>query len=325
MKLLVNKAVTFVEVIQERLNSDVPANGIKQPKSLKGKLLPYQLQGVDWMRRLYENGSHGMLADEMGLGKTVEVIGLLAFLREAGVWGPVLIMGPLSTLGNWMNEFAKWLPSVSVLRYHGDKEERKQLRAKLKEEGRKSLMDHSVIVTSYEMVRIDASVFQSIEWFYLIVDEGHRLKNNECQLMQCLFTFAHNPNTSRLILTGTPLQNNLKELWSLMHFLLPDVFSNAADFLKWFDYNNHNSETVKADIVNTLRKVVSPFFLRRVKSDIDVYLPRKVEMIVYTKMTPYEQEISDIVCSDDGRYEELIRSHNLRMQSTSRNFRMQIL
>ena len=140
MKLLVNKAVTFVEVTQERLNSDVPANGIKQPKSLKGKLLPYQLQGVDWMRRLYENGSHGMLADEMGLGKTVEVIGLLAFLREAGVWGPVLIMGPLSTLGNWMNEFAKWLPSVSVLRYHGDKEERKQLRAKLKEEGRKSLV-----------------------------------------------------------------------------------------------------------------------------------------------------------------------------------------
>ena len=140
MKLLVNKAVTFVEVIQERLNSDVPTNGIKQPKSLKGKLLPYQLQGVDWMRRLYENGSHGMLADEMGLGKTVEVIGLLAFLREAGVWGPVLIMGPLSTLGNWMNEFAKWLPSVSVLRYHGDKEERKQLRAKLKAEGRKSLV-----------------------------------------------------------------------------------------------------------------------------------------------------------------------------------------
>ena len=133
MKILVNKAVTFVEEMQRQFNSSDPYV-IKQPKSLKGKLLPYQLQGVSWMMRLFENGSHGMLADEMGLGKTIQVIGLLACLREAGVWGPVLIIAPLSTLGNWMNEFAKWLPSVSVVKYHGTKEERKQLRTKLQKE-----------------------------------------------------------------------------------------------------------------------------------------------------------------------------------------------
>lgn len=120
-----------------------------------------------------------------------------------------------------------------------------------------------------------------------------------------------------------------------MHFLLPDVFSSAAEFLKWFDFNNSESDSVKTDIVNTLRKVISPFFLRRVKSDIDVYLPPKKEIVVYCGMTPYEQELShsrarlipryDIVCSDDGRYEELIQSHNLRLHSSTRNFRMQIL
>lgn len=133
MKTLVNRAVTFVEEMQRQFNSTDPSV-IKQPKSLKGTLLPYQLQGVSWMMRLFENGSHGMLADEMGLGKTIQVISLLACLREAGVWGPVLIIAPLSTLGNWVNEFAKWLPSVEVVKYHGTKEERKQLRAQLHKE-----------------------------------------------------------------------------------------------------------------------------------------------------------------------------------------------
>ena len=123
----------FVEEMQRQFNSTDPSI-IKQPKSLKGKLLPYQLQGVSWMMRLFENGSHGMLADEMGLGKTIQVIGLLACLREAGVWGPVLIIAPLSTLGNWVSEFAKWLPSVEVIKYHGTKEERKQLRTQLQAE-----------------------------------------------------------------------------------------------------------------------------------------------------------------------------------------------
>ena len=156
------------------------------------------------MRRLFENGSHGMLADEMGLGKTIQVIGLFAFLREAGVWGPVLIVAPLSTLGNWVSEFQKWCPSIEVLKYHGTREQRKSLRAALEEET--TMMRAKVVVTSYEMVRMDSHAFAAREWFYIVIDEGHRLKNNECQLMQCLFTFAHSPNTSRLILTGTPLQ-----------------------------------------------------------------------------------------------------------------------
>lgn len=120
-----------------------------------------------------------------------------------------------------------------------------------------------------------------------------------------------------------------------MHFLLPDVFSSAAEFLKWFDFNNSASDSVKTDIVNTLRKVISPFFLRRVKGDIDVYLPPKKEIIVYCGMTPRERELYvsravltrryDIVCSEDGRYEQLILSRHLQLHSSSRNFRMQII
>ena len=135
MNLLVNKAVTFVEEMQKQIESESSSRLLRQPRSLVGgKLLPYQLQGIDWMRRLFENGSHGMLADEMGLGKTIQVIGLFAFLREAGVWGPVLIVAPLSTLGNWVSEFQKWCPSIEVLKYHGTREQRKSLRAALEEE-----------------------------------------------------------------------------------------------------------------------------------------------------------------------------------------------
>lgn len=138
MKLLVNKAVTFVEEMQKQIetNSEASSSSFKQPKSLKGgKLFPHQLEAIDWLRRLFENGSHGILADEMGLGKTIEVIGLLASLREEGVFGCVLIIAPLSTLGNWMGEFQRWLPDVKVVKYHGDREQRQRLRESLKEVG----------------------------------------------------------------------------------------------------------------------------------------------------------------------------------------------
>lgn len=136
MKLLVNKAVTFVEEMQKQIeiNSDSSTVSFKQPKILKGgKLFPHQLEAIDWLRRLFENGSHGILADEMGLGKTIEVIGLLASLYEEGVFGCVLIIAPLSTLGNWMSEFQRWLPMVQVVKYHGDREHRQELRQSLKD------------------------------------------------------------------------------------------------------------------------------------------------------------------------------------------------
>lgn len=136
MKLLVNKAVTFVEEMQKQIETNTSPSTVafKQPKSLKGgKLFPHQLEAIDWLRRLFENGSHGILADEMGLGKTIEVIGLLASLREEGVFGCVLIIAPLSTLGNWVSEFQRWLPDVNVVKYHGGREERRELRDSLKE------------------------------------------------------------------------------------------------------------------------------------------------------------------------------------------------
>lgn len=322
-EMLVMKAVTFVEELQKRENVLDPIT--TQPRSLVGGTLhPYQLQGMDWMRKLFVNGSHGLLADEMGLGKTIQVIGNFAYLRECGVWGRVLIVAPLSTLGNWDAEFRKWCPDIPVVKYCGNKEHRKTLRNKISMEY-SNVMDFPVILTSYDLCRKDVAIFKKHSYFYVVIDEGHRLKNNECQLMQCLFTFSHSPDTSRLLLSGTPLQNNLKELWSLMFFLLPDFFSSAREFLQWFDMDAQKSEDQKTTIVNTLRRIISPFFLRRVKADLDIHLPSKKEVALFLNMTEEERRLYDIVMSDDDRFASLLSNKSIRLHTQSRTVRYQVL
>ena len=175
-----------------------------------GSMRDYQLKGVKWMISLYQNGLNGILADQMGLGKTVQTIGFLSHLRSKGVLWPYLVIGPLSTLSNWVSEFQRWTPSIPVILYHGTKQERAEKRMQHLPTSTPIKPTFPVIVTSYEVVMADRKFLQKYNFKYLVVDEGHRLKNFDCKLIREL---KYIPTANKLLLTGTPLQNNLPELW----------------------------------------------------------------------------------------------------------------
>ncbi|CAI6491413.1 AIS_HP2_G0016550.mRNA.1.CDS.1 [Saccharomyces cerevisiae] len=269
---------------------------IKQPHLLKNcTLKPYQLEGLNWLITLYENGLNGILADEMGLGKTVQSIALLAFIYEMDTKGPFLVTAPLSTLDNWINEFAKFAPDLPVLKYYGAngyKERSSKLRKFFKQQG-----DTGIIVTSYEIILRDTDLIMSQNWKFLIVDEGHRLKNINCRLIKELKKI-NTPN--RLLLTGTPLQNNLAELWSLLNFIMPDIFADFEIFNKWFDFDSLNlgsgsnsealnkliNDELQRNLISNLHTILKPFLLRRLKKVVLAnILPPKREYIINCPMT----------------------------------------
>ncbi|KAH9622510.1 hypothetical protein KSS87_005654, partial [Heliosperma pusillum] len=191
-----------------------------------GKLKSYQIKGVKWLISLWQNGLNGILADQMGLGKTIQTIGFLAHLKGKGLDGPYMVIAPLSTLSNWVNEISRFTPSLKAIIYHGDKKERGQLR--LKYMPKNIGPNFPIVITSYEVALFDARRFlRHYKWRYVVVDEGHRLKNANCKLLRELKLL---PMENKLLLTGTPLQNNLAELWSLLNFILPDIFSSHAEF-----------------------------------------------------------------------------------------------
>merc|ERR1719219_1731830 len=182
---------------------EIPEN---QPLLLSGGIMrSYQLEGYEWMATPWEKGINGILADEMGLGKTIQTVALFCHLYEMGVPGPFLVVAPLSTVPNWVNEFKRFSPTVPVVLYHGNQQERLGLRRKLEEERTSEELDgklmRNVIVTSYEIAMNDRAAFSSIMWRYIVVDEGHRLKNMNCRLIRELKQY-HSAN--RLLLTGTP-------------------------------------------------------------------------------------------------------------------------
>eukprot|EP01128_Nolandella_sp_AFSM9_P007288 TRINITY_DN3948_c0_g1_i1.p1 TRINITY_DN3948_c0_g1~~TRINITY_DN3948_c0_g1_i1.p1 ORF type:complete len:811 (-),score=128.48 TRINITY_DN3948_c0_g1_i1:318-2750(-) len=265
---------------------------LKQPSLLvNGQLKTYQIVGVHWLIQLFDNGANGILADEMGLGKTVQTIGLLAHLWEQKLHGPFLIVAPLSTLSNWVNEISKWCPSLTPVLYHGNKVVRSELqkdflkRYRRSQTKKKALKKVPVLVTSYEVAIRDSSFLQQVKWRYLVVDEAHRLKNFECLLIRELRQL-HTDN--RLLLTGTPLQNNLTELWSLLNFILPDVFDNLDNFKHWFDFDTvlddekRPDESVLSSLVQKLHRIIRPFMLRRLKSDVEsLNIPQKKELFLY--------------------------------------------
>ena len=191
----------------------------KIPTLLRGKLRDYQHIGLDWLVSLFNQGLNGILADEMGLGKTIQTISLLAHLAcDGGDWGPHLIIVPTSVLLNWDLEFKKFLPGFKVITYYGSQNERKERR-----KGWSAPNAMNVCITSYNLAVQDHRVFKRIKWKYLILDEAHNIKNWMSQRWQTLLSFK---SSNRLLLTGTPLQNNLLELWALLHFLMPDLFDS---------------------------------------------------------------------------------------------------
>ncbi|KAL6843472.1 hypothetical protein ACP4OV_026534 [Aristida adscensionis] len=260
-----------------------------------GKLKSYQIKGVKWLISLWQNGLSGILADQMGLGKTIQTIGFLAHLKGKGMHGPYLIIAPLSTLSNWVNEISRFTPSVSSIIYHGDKVARAEMRRKCMP--KTAGPDFPIVVTSYEIAMSDARFLAHYKWKYVVVDEGHRLKNTKCKLLRELKRI---PMENKLLLTGTPLQNNLAELWSLLNFILPDIFSSHQEFESWFDFSakgtegqQETEEKRRVHVVSKLHAILRPFLLRRMKEDVEQMLPRKKEIVIYANMTEHQKRIQD--------------------------------
>lgn len=199
--------------------------------------------------------------------------------HHRGIHGKHLVIAPKSTLANWYNEFRRWCPSINVVKFHGDKEGRALQRQKYLDTG-----DFEVIVTTYEMAIIEKAALKKFSWRYLIIDEAHRIKN-EKSILSVVIRLYH--SNYRLLLTGTPLQNNLHELWALLNFLLPDVFSSSEDFDAWFgDINGED----KSEVTAKLHKVLRPFLLRRLKTEVEHSLPPKKEIKLYIGMTDMQRE-----------------------------------
>ncbi|KAJ9054207.1 putative ATPase [Entomophthora muscae] len=247
----------------------------------------------------------------MGLGKTIQTIGFLSHLVEQGIEGPFLIVVPLSTISNWVNEFARFAPAISTIMFYGTKDERMVLR---KRHFSGKVPDFMVTITSYEMAIRDRSFFQRFTWKYLVVDEGHRLKNFDCKLSQELKKIG---TLNRLLLTGTPLHNNLSELWALLNFILPDIFDDLTSFIDWFDLSdigapqeNGFDGDQKKSMVQQLHQILKPFLLRRLKVDVEHSLPKKREYILNAHLTLEQKKLYDVIL--EGKLREHILALELQ-------------
>ncbi|CAI4211781.1 unnamed protein product [Parascedosporium putredinis] len=258
-----------------------------------GKLKEYQVKGLQWMISLYNNNLNGILADEMGLGKTIQTISLITYLIERKQQsGPYLVIVPLSTLTNWNLEFEKWAPSVSRIVYKGPPNARKQHQEKIRQ-GK-----FQVLLTTYEYIIKDRPILSKIKWFHMIIDEGHRMKNTQSKLTATIQGYYH--TRFRLILTGTPLQNNLGELWAMLNFVLPNIFKSAKTFDEWFNTPFANTggqdkmdltEEEQILVIRRLHKVLRPFLLRRLKKDVEKDLPDKTEKVIKCKFSALQSKL----------------------------------
>ena len=287
---------------------------LTQPSCIHGKMRGYQLEGLNWLLRLYGSGVSGILADEMGLGKTLQSISLLGYLNQCHLnKGPHLVLTPLSTLGNWYREFTHWCPSMRVLKFHGTKEER----AIMISEGRLTMRDYDVCLTSYEMAIREKSQLNKHKWQFIVVDEAHRLKN-ENSLLSVIVRFFK--SRYRLLLTGTPLQNNLHELWALLNFLLPQLFSSAHDFDAIFSAAEQDSQSDRGEILlSSLHRLLRPFMLRRLKSQVAQDLPPKKISLIYTGLSEIQRRLYKGILEKDldtilGTVKERSRLMNMVMQ-----------
>ena len=272
----------------------------------------YQVSGLNWMIQLYHHGINGILADEMGLGKTLQTISFLGYLKfHLDIPGPHLVIVPKSTLDNWAREFAHWVPGFRTIILRGDKVERAEI-------CQETILPQNfdVCITSYEICQREKTTLKKLSWEYIIIDEAHRIKNVNSILSQIVRLFD---SRARLLITGTPLQNNLHELWALLNFLLPDVFSDVGDFDAWFGGQTGGKSIEEVDneedpdkkpkkvapgaveddkkvqedkdgVVKQLHKVLRPFLLRRVKADVEKSLLPKKEINLYVGMTEMQRK-----------------------------------
>ncbi|KAL7288976.1 hypothetical protein TKK_0016934 [Trichogramma kaykai] len=281
----------------EKPTTDLRKKMERQPEYLDVtgmQLHPYQLEGLNWLRYSWSQGTDTILADEMGLGKTIQTITFLYSLyKEGHCKGPFLVSVPLSTIINWEREFETWAPDFYCVTYVGDKDSRMVIRENELsfEEGavrgsraskiRSSSIKFNVLLTSYELISIDSACLGSIDWAVLVVDEAHRLKSNQSKFFRLLASYNI---AYKLLLTGTPLQNNLEELFHLLNFLCRDKFNDLSAF------QNEFADISKEDQVKKLHEMLGPHMLRRLKADVLKNMPSKSEFIVRVELSPMQKK-----------------------------------
>ena len=306
------EALKEMEKKEDEFKRDPKVKFEKQPEYLDstgGQLHPYQLEGLNWLRFSWSQGTDVILADEMGLGKTVQTVSFLySLFKENHTKGPFLIGAPLSTLINWEREFEFWAPDMYVVTYLGPKDARAVIREhefsfddnairggqKASKVRQGCRVKFNVLLTSYEMICIDAATLGSIDWSILVIDEAHRLKSNQSKFFRILSDYSI---SYKVLLTGTPLQNNLEELFHLLNFLRPQDFNDLNGFLREF------SDLSKDDQVKKLHDLLGPHLLRRLKADVLKSMPSKSELIVRIDMSPIQRKYYKLILTKN--YEAL--------------------
>ncbi|KAK3677928.1 hypothetical protein LTR78_002023 [Recurvomyces mirabilis] len=273
---------------------------IEQPMGVLATMKPYQLEGLSFLLKMHDNGMSCILGDEMGLGKTLQTLALFQYLVENEARDaeprPHLVVCPLSVLSSWMTEARRWVPDLKAIRFHGPVGEREKLKKQLllQSNGSSNLIKSDtipmpdIIVTTYETFKSEANWFKrAFAWKYVVLDEGHKIKNEGSQMATALFSLQAE---YRLLLTGTPLQNNLKEMWALLHWLLPEVFptDTSVMFKDAFDIGNGKVSTTFLD---SARDLLELLMLRRMKDspEIELGLPPKEEVLLYVPLTPVQR------------------------------------
>uniref|UniRef100_A0A667YSF4 Chromodomain helicase DNA binding protein 1 n=1 Tax=Myripristis murdjan TaxID=586833 RepID=A0A667YSF4_9TELE len=256
----------------------------KQPSYIGGdglELRDYQLDSLNWMAHSWCKGNSCILADEMGLGKTIQTICFLNHLfHEHQLYGPFLLVVPLSTLTSWQREIQLWAPQMNIVVYLGDISSRNMIRTHEWMHVQNKRLKFNILLTTYEILLKDKSFLGNVNWAFIGVDEAHRLKNDDSLLYKTMIDFKSN---HRLLITGTPLQNSLKELWSLLHFIMPEKFHSWELFEEEHGKGRDSGYT-------SLHKELEPFLLRRVKKDVEKSLPAKVEQILRVEMSAIQKQ-----------------------------------
>lgn len=262
----------------------------ESPEFIRGEMRSYQIEGLNWLISLYENGINGILADEMGLGKTLQAISILGYLRfYRNIKGPHLVIVPMSTLENWKREFERFLPEVRVLHGHcvGSK-------VKFREALTAPRRNWDVVITPYHFFVNELTQFNKLKYQYVVVDEAQRCKNENSQLSRALRQSTYR---NMLFMTGTPINNNLHELWALLNLLLPDFFRTSEDFDEWFKVEDCIDPEHERAV--RLKRILQPIMLRRIKSDVEIDIPPKIKTTLYI---PPTREINywckKVICKD---------------------------
>ncbi|XP_057770371.1 LOW QUALITY PROTEIN: chromatin-remodeling ATPase INO80 [Salvia miltiorrhiza] len=268
------------------------ASTVQTPEMFKGSLKEYQLKGLQWLVNCYEQGLNGILADEMGLGKTIQAMAFLAHLaEEKNIWGPFLVVAPASVLNNWADEISRFCPDLKTLPYWGGLQERTVLRKNInpKRLYRREAGFH-ILITSYQLLVSDEKYFRRVKWQYMVLDEAQAIKSSNSIRWKTLLSFNCR---NRLLLTGTPIQNNMAELWALLHFIMPTLFDSHEQFNEWFskgiESHAEHGGTLNEHQLNRLHAILKPFMLRRVKKDVVSELTGKTEVTVHCKLSSRQQ------------------------------------